>query len=364
MLAVLKAFVKLQEHFEEATSAIESKQYSKAATALLSMKGLLSRPVHAKENEIKIMSALRTECMVQQQSLIAQLSDLWKDHIVWAVSDVSPTDLKWSELKLLTSGDNKTILQEAVAAMNILGVLDAKVKVFGDKVLKYLITPALQKDCELKVKSSDQAKILQLALKGSEHNSADYVTAFTNISSVLEFLSSNFLCMSVDSADKKSSVTLIEMMSGEISATVVDMVVKDCLSMAIPSNSKDLEKFDKVVSAAEGFQKFLLDLKFLQKENTTLMSYVQNVNVLFANKKCQEIIEQARALMTSEIHDTVAIGEMPHSELPQLDSGPKSHKTTLEMCSETELSGETFKLPRCRIRFVVTLFLSTAVNSQ
>ncbi|XP_041352899.1 centromere/kinetochore protein zw10 homolog [Gigantopelta aegis] len=363
VLAVLKAFVKLQDCFDEASSAIENKQYSKAAAALLSMKDLLSQPLHAKEHEIKIISALRTECMVQQQSLIALLSDLWKEDIVWAVSDVSPADLKWSELKLLTCGDNATILQEAVAAMNILGVLDPKIKAFSEKVLKYLITPALQKDCELKVKSSKQASTLHVALKGSEHHSADHETAFKNINSVLEFLSSSFMYMSTDN-DKKSSVTLFEMLGREISATVVDMVVKNCLSMAIPSNSKDLDQFDSVVCKTEGFQKLLLDCNFLQKDNTALISYVQNVNVLFANKKCQDIIEQARALMTSEIHDTIALGEgKQHGELPQLDSGPKSKKTALEMCCEMELSEETFKLPRCRISLTINKVMELAYET-
>lgn len=90
---------------------------------------------------------------------------------------------------------------------------------------------------------------------------------------------------------------------------VLQGIVKECLSSAIPSTSKELEGFHEVVAITKKFQERLVALGFIDASSQTLLDYVQNVNVLFANKKCQGILEQARSLMTSDLHDTVQVGD-------------------------------------------------------
>lgn len=90
---------------------------------------------------------------------------------------------------------------------------------------------------------------------------------------------------------------------------MLEGIVKDCLSHAIPSSTKELENFHEVVSITQKFQDKLVALGFVSNSTRTLLDYVQNVNVLFANKKCQNILEHARGLMTSDIHDTVLVSE-------------------------------------------------------
>ena len=88
---------------------------------------------------------------------------------------------------------------------------------------------------------------------------------------------------------------------------VLEGVVKECLSHAIPRSSKELETFHEIVSITRKFQDKLVGLGFISDSSRTLLDYVENVNVLFANKKCQDILVKARQLMTTDIHDTVLV---------------------------------------------------------
>ena len=80
------------------------------------------------------------------------------------------------------------------------------------------------------------------------------------------------------------------------------------------------------------------------------------MNVLFANKKCQEMLERAREMMTSHVHVTVEVTEdHPFGNLPGLDlgvSGTKKAKTmeNLTLSSDAQLCAKVLKLPKCHIR--------------
>ena len=52
----------------------------------------------------------------------------------------------------------------------------------------------------------------------------------------------------------------------------------------------------QVISRTEKFQASLIKVGFLSSACTALTDYTSNVNVLFANKKSQEILEKARLI--------------------------------------------------------------------
>lgn len=46
---------------------------------------------------------------------------------------------------------------------------------------------------------------------------------------------------------------------------------------------------------------------FISSESKPMTSYMGNLNVLFANKKCQQILSQARKLMKADLYNTVKL---------------------------------------------------------
>ena len=99
------------------------------------------------------------------------------------------------------------------------------------------------------------------------------------------------------------------------------------------------------------FTEDLIKLGFIQSDNRILLDYVDNINALFANKKCQSILEQARDLMTSSLHESVAVSEdKPVGEWPPLlPGGVKKSKVPDAMGDH--LSENTLRLPKCRVRY-------------
>ena len=47
---------------------------------------------------------------------------------------------------------------------------------------------------------------------------------------------------------------------------------------------------------------------FISATTSPLLTYARDVNVHFANKKCQELIVEARQLMKRELHNTKRVG--------------------------------------------------------
>jgi len=48
-------------------------------------------------------------------------------------------------------------------------------------------------------------------------------------------------------------------------------------------------------------------LGFISEDERTMVDYVKNVDVLFANKRCVELLDEARRLIMSDIHNIVQV---------------------------------------------------------
>lgn len=145
----------------------------------------------------------------------------------------------------------------------------------------------------------------------SEDPVEDPHVSFNGMLQVFHFLHDNL--MNVKVTDAKDSVTLMAKLRQLIFQEFCDAIIKECLAKSIPTQAKNLEQFQKVITKTEYFQMNLVKLGFMEETDTALLEYAQNVNVLFANKKCQEILDSARQLMLSEIHNTVKVRKFfPH----------------------------------------------------
>ena len=97
----------------------------------------------------------------------------------------------------------------------------------------------------------------------------------------------------------------------------------------------------------------LIEIGLIQPDNQVLPNSVQNVNMLFSNKKSQSILVEARNLMTSSLHEAVAVTEdKPIGEWPPLTPGGVKKVQRLEVATNHQLSDNTFRMPRCRIRYL------------
>jgi centromere/kinetochore protein ZW10 len=353
----------LQDGLEAIETAVRTEEYSKAADAVYLVKSLLAQKVFGHENEVNILAAIQTEGHIQVQKLISDLSDKWKAMIQWTLPDekqkhTDAENTRKTELRINTKGERVDLLDKVVIGMKKMNILDEKMKRFGERLLQNVIEPVMTyTNCEVKESDAGNTKILSVLVHIEDDQGCPTPTEmFENLDKILRFLNSNMLHVVIgeEKGENTQPFTLMRVLGDMIANQTLELAVKQCLIKAIPSSNKELEEFNTVVIMTEEVHKHLIKLCFILPDNTILVDYVQNVNVLFANKKCQEILERARRLMTTEVHNTVVVShDKPLGDLPPLMEGiPGAKKARRDdLAVESPLSGNTFRLPKCHIRY-------------
>lgn len=337
---------------------MRAQDFSAAADALLMVQQLLSQKVYGHEDEIKIMSAIQTESLIQMEKLINDLSEKWKEIIVWSIPDEKVKEAsKKTELKLNIKGDNTDLLDKVVLGMKKLKMLDGKLKKFSDCLFSQIVEPLIKhSDCEVFESETSQAKTLTVSFQASPESVAPKpIQVYGHLDKMLRFLNQNLLYIVVGESNTENDppVTLMNRVGSFIAEKTLKLVVKECLIKSIPTNTKDLEEFNSVIAMTEEVHKQLIQVGFITSDNKILLDFVGNVNVLFANKKCQEILQRARRLMTTEVHNTTIVShDKPLGELPPLIDGMGGGKRARrdDLAVESPLSANTFRLPKCHIR--------------
>ncbi|KAK6182146.1 hypothetical protein SNE40_009894 [Patella caerulea] len=360
ILSILETLVQLHDYLEEVAESTKAKKFGHAADALSKINELVSKPLPYQDSDIKIFDALITEFKVQKEKLIFDLNDVWKEHIAWRSPENVASTGDLIELKVVIGGEEMHVIEHMIDALEKINHLDSKIKVFGERFLTRLVKSLLSNEnVTIKENTNRNEKVITLNLKTDIHTAPLFVTFFRKFEELITFLNESFLKLSITRNGNR--VTLLELLGAEVANSAVDMIIKECLSLAIPSTVEHLEGFRKVINATENFQKFLMDIKFLPESNTALLAYVQNVNVLYANKKCQQISGHARKLMTSNVHNTVDISkDVTLQPLPQLQKGDSTTTQTVELTTEEKLSPDSFKMPDCKISESINAVMNLA----
>lgn len=367
-LTVLEKMLALDKYLVNSDTAFESQKYVAITENLIAIQELLSKPVHSREDEILILKAVQIETKIQNEKLVFELNDIWRQHILWEAQESKSNEKIVNKLKIALPDENRGLLSETTRAMWKLGTLKAKLLQLGDNLLKYIIKPILTKAATLSQQTADYP-YLSITIDPTNENIATPEVALLQIEVLLNYLNANLLNIVLYKSEDENESDLILMEHfGRLNADeILNVLVQECLLHSIPSNNKDLEKFDEVVALVSWFQEKMLALSFIKDDNRILKNFIENVNVLFANKKCQEILEDARKLMMSEIHNTVVIShDKPLGDMvtDETDAPAAKKARKLEMlANETQLSDNTFRLPTCHVSESVIKLIALAYET-
>ena len=357
ILCVLESLAKIQDGLECLSSANLSQDFSNAATSILEIHELLTEELGTNQN-IKILGALRTEFCIQKEQFKMDICQRWKSFLHWDIQEDSETRHMKYQLTM-PMGDKLVVFKNLVEALLKLDMLDAQFKQFGDNVVKYFISPCvIYCSTHVEIETQTNSQVLTVTVnESSEENSAcEPKMVFTKVLTVLKLMNYSCLHVTVDTSICKGQTcqyTLMSMLGSSIAESILELIVKQSLTPSIPTSSTLLEQYHTSISRIEGFHKHLLEMKFITPANSTLLDFLQNVNVLFVNKKCQELLTKARDLMRMDIHNIVSVtNEKPLGDLPSLGSdGPSNKKVKkLDLAGECRLSENTFLLPACHVR--------------
>ncbi|XP_055370395.1 centromere/kinetochore protein zw10 homolog isoform X2 [Betta splendens] len=376
MLRHLKEFHMAMEGFNK---ALLNKSYVDAANHLEQARASVDSLKRWKTSQLPLLSALSSELTVQRENLIYHLGDEWKRLVIWRLpSSKDPAGLN-SLLKVelnLRKGFNDggakppPLLCCVLQALAIQGDLQHKIKLFSQVLLKNMLKPlVVYSSLSVRV-SEQQGEGNFLALQCVEESQEERSTpsqVYTKLLLVLQTLHSHLLDVSI--GGKPLSAILGELIWEELS----QCIIHECLLYSIPTNSSQLEKYNKVIKETEEFEKALKEMHYLQGDSTDLLKYARDVNCHFASKKCKDVIVAARKLMTSKMHNTVKITPDTKLRLPKLPA-PRSgmqlergetagHTEQVTMENPKQLSVWSLCLPACRISESVQQLMELALNT-
>ncbi|XP_005102106.1 centromere/kinetochore protein zw10 homolog [Aplysia californica] len=417
-LAALNYLVEIQDLLQNFSAAVSTKRYSEAAVAVRQLEVLLQQPLSEHDDQISILKEMRVELTILKETLHRALTDAWTDSVRWNVQGgkLSSSQVgrdvvgKTEEVCLAVScvGEGAQVLAETVEGLYMTQSLAGKMKTFTEHVQAQMFPYILERsDFVIDLKPSSSVQTLKISVpdkSGSGGNSKNrkpagnedevhYRTVFSNVLALLEHLHKMFLHLGFGwqaahetslSSSLSPSVTrdasemetessqvatvtgkgtLMSLLGQEVSPWLLDQLCRTVIAKAVPSSAKDLEGFNEVITSTGLLQNKLIELGFIQPDNKTLPDYVQNVNALFASKKCQTLLEEARELMTASLHDSVALPEdKPVGEWPPLLPGGVKKSKRMEAAGG-ELSENTLRLPKCRISTTVECLVRTAYET-
>ncbi|KFV13869.1 Centromere/kinetochore protein zw10, partial [Tauraco erythrolophus] len=388
VLSVLKKLQEFDTAIKEYNTSLLEKKYVAAAQQLEKARSSLKTLESRKGFELKILKALGTELTVQTQNMLYHLGEEWQKLAVWKLPSSKDSSSLESAMHLelhlrAVPPKEEEIAGPPVAAVlqafAVLGELRAKLKAFGQLLLKYILKPLISYP-SLQPFTEEQSDVLVLRFKSEEPNldHSSPMEVFDKIKLVFEVLHEHLLNVPLEQPveeKKDCRVQLTELLGDIIWEELSDCLIQNCLVNSIPTNSSKLEQYIEVIKATEEFEEALKNMQFLKGDTTDLLKYARNVNSHFANKKCQDVIVAARNLMTSEIHNTVKITPDSCVALPVLpDPGAgdrlKTQKTSqllrndmVNLENETKLSQYTFSLPTCRISSSVEKLMELAYQT-
>lgn len=362
-LAILDHLVKMNDLLQTVESSLSGKEYTTTTESVEAIETLLSQVQgDLPENAIKVLTAINNRCLIQKQKLVFDLSEMWSEDVRWTLPKDGADQKTPVKVELMVASGNKVKkrLRRAFEPMWKLGVLPNKLRVFGQRFLRHMVAAiVVGGKVAVKVNTSNDQKpsvVITVVKPGQDVSNVTLLSVLTSLTGVFTAISEHLLGLELPGCDSSGTVPLMRKLGEIISVDCLDLIIQNCLSKTIPSSARELDSYGDVIMQTETFRDTLVSLQFISVENTTLMDYVNNVNVLFASKQCQDALEMARSLLVSDIHNMVLIRhDTPLGQSNVKGFGRSGTKKSVKMNANeplscnTKLSANTFTLPTCNI---------------
>lgn len=269
-------------------------------------------------------------------NLIDELYSEWSRLLYW---EVKPSTLE-TVVNLTIKFEQSSICCDMLKALEVSRKLSEKINEFAQFLYKDVLKPILNNECGVFIESSVMASI---TIMHQQNNSKpSYNDVIGNYKQLFHFLSSKL--------DVKfrgdTNTTPMTLLGDQLSCRFADVLTEECLKETIPNNIVDLQTYEGITKQIEEFQKFLVEVKFFPADNTiSILRYVDNIDILFADKASRHLLEEARTIMLKDLSETMSIGV---GRIPDELSSSTSDNEALDILDKT-FPKSLYYFPRCMI---------------
>eukprot|EP00794_Sanderia_malayensis_P017000 gene17000-18713_t len=380
IIEALRKLCKIHESIQACANGLYYKDYLKAAKAVKDMRGYLNN-LSSGTCEAQIFKAVRDEYRTKKALLRSKLEASWSELLEWNTATTASWDSVEGHLKtslkvynltvdLKSSAHGVTSLTSLYKAMDCLEIFDARLNVFAKKMMNFLLKPLVIFPGIKPVIERDKVFHLRFAKEDKKAKSRrpDPGTVYQKVADVIRFVACHVFPStpgdkSKETAEDDSKADNVlrngpcAKLQSLIWPELSELIINECLSSSVPTNHSQLKKYDMIIKITYDFEEELHKLGFLDADANTLSTYAKDINVHFANKKCQDLLVEARDLMTSVIHGMVKVE--PDNDRARLiielqDDKNFSKETKLMLSGLKQIPGsflstKMFLFPECRI---------------
>lgn len=349
-------------------------EYLDVLDGLESIHSLLSSmETEEEEVEVKVQRVIQTELCIIRERLLYEIGEEWSRLVKWVLPSEKRRLARKPRsvmLEFYRDKENDHLFSVVVAALIRSHILDLRFKLLSDNLMSYIVENVIRdRSTVLQVDDEPSRRVICVVINpaGGVGQQRQVVTpdeAFVKLEQIFTCLHSALSEVTVSLSEGKMipgnvcNGFLVKKLGKLVMKKLFECVYDECISLALPSNGTQWEKYNDLVAQTEHFQDFLTRLGFLSSDDQSLIDYLNNVNSLFANNKSQEILKKAHELMLQDLYHSVQIsGEHPigisrSEEFLKIEEFVKNCKT------ETDTK---YKLPKCQIRFVSSFRLFIAL---
>ncbi|XP_045524335.1 centromere/kinetochore protein zw10 homolog [Pieris brassicae] len=240
-------------------------------------------------------------------------------------------------------------LSESLSSIDILNALDKckkleeKVTDLAQFILKEILIPFMHHLC-LTDSECDEVSIVCVSIEQKPNYKPTYEEVIGNIRLFFQYLREKL------NFEFKRSVTIISLIGHQICEQFCEMIIKNVFIHTVPNNITDLQSYNLVTTVIQDFQVFLRSVHFLPENGPSLLSYMDNIDFLFADKSSQYFLETARGIMVKDLSISMSIGV---EKLPNINRQIKmtNNDDVAEALSilDKTIPQSLFYFPRCMI---------------
>jgi len=338
-LKLLEQLVQVSDGFHDVQNLVTTKSFHEATQVHASVNDIITDIDETYGSDIAIFQCLLRKQTSLEDQLEKCVVHRWRELITWS---------SFQTVLTIASGPSAhQELQQLSQSLQNLGCLSTVVAKFARQIMTQIVNKLLTDsdtvyDLDIKENTSSMSvsfKVVTVAPGMRRHGVVLTVRKLEMFMAMMEALYENFLNIHVidevsaarhttkdnvsstkdlrdglaaagsenDAVMSSSDVSLMSIFGEECSATCLQGLISGCLSSAVPSRRSELSQFSQVTSVVEELQRKLVAFGFIADDNKMMVDYVRNVDVLFANKRCVELLDEARKLIMSDIHNIVQV---------------------------------------------------------
>ncbi|XP_075977155.1 zeste-white 10 kinetochore protein [Anticarsia gemmatalis] len=285
--------VQCGKYVKEFDDGREAQSFTRAVEAVYDLLQYIEVPAEGFK-DLDVYSNTKHTAQLIWDSLCHDLCVEWTRMVSWNIK----ASTRKTVVTITLNIEDNMVLIDVLNALDKSKILLEKVAEFSRFLLDEVLVKIIHNDCTV-YDATDE--LMTITIMHKENYRPQYDAVISNLRLLFHYLNNKL------NIEFKRDTSIMRMIGKEIGAEFSAILERDCLIDTIPNNINELQTYGRITSEIEGFQNFLVLVKFFT-EKFSILQYVNNIDVLFANKSSQYFLETARNIMLKDLSATMSIG--------------------------------------------------------